>query len=127
MPRLPVTVSNAGTTTQAIVARPSSGQGIEQTGDRAAQAAQTNARSQTKGAQALPFGDGNLIKGVAHSAGVGSMFAHLLGRQAAGAFPVYIKLSVTAPKWAISSLGTNKDGRITAITDTDATIDWWVF
>lgn len=126
MSRLPATVTGAGTSSQAIGVRPSGGQGIEQTGDRAAQAAQTNARTVTRAAQSLPFGDGNLHT-VAHTANVSAFFPHLLGRPARGAFPVKVMLNGSIPKTAVVDLGSSSDQRVTVIADVSTTIDWWVF
>lgn len=100
--------------------------GKETTGDRARDAVQTRAADATAAARSLPFGDGNLIRGVVHGALAGVTFNHLLGRQAVGCFPVLIKGS-SACRWVVTGLGTATQQQISCFTDQIATVDWWVF
>jgi hypothetical protein len=99
---------------------------LERTGSRSTDDAQTKARTATAPAAALPFGDGNLIAGVAMTSSVAVDLTHRLGRAARGAFPISI-VGPNLNKWTCTSLGTATSGAVTVVVDQTAVVDWWVF
>jgi hypothetical protein len=122
MPRLPTRINNVTgtrTTTPATFA-------LARTGNRTTDDAQTNARAAGAPASALPFGDGNLIAGVAMTGSVAVTLTHRLGRAARGAFPISI-VGPNVNRWTCTSLGTASDGSVTVVVEQTSTVDWWVF
>jgi len=123
MARIPsrINVATGGRTTVSTPSFP-----LERTGARATDDAQTKTRGATASARALPFGDGNLIAGVAMVGSVAVDVKHMLGRAAVGCFPVNI-IGSSLNKWTCTSLGSARTGAVTVVVDITATVDWWVY
>ena len=131
MPRQPSIVTNVGSaatsqTPQGISSQSTGAMGRVAAGDKKLEAIQSRTQDATASARSLPFGDGNLIRGVQHVSGVAKSFAHLLGRAAIGAFPVSL-IATNATAWAVTSLGDATSGAVSAITNQNCTVDWWVY
>lgn len=105
-------------------------QGAVQTGDRALDEVQTRMRAENAPAGGLPFGNGNMIKGVAFVATVPKVIQHGLGKPYAG----YLVMNIisTAADVLPRRVTPDPDGalakfQITLTAAVTCTADVWVY
>lgn len=97
----------------------------EQLPTRGQNQAQDDVRRRTAAANALPFGDGNLITGVKMVSGVPQQIAHKLGAPWRGYMPMNVQGGIAAFN-AIPAPAT--DGATITLTATgNCTLDLWVY